>query len=91
MFVLGHMFDPYMQPLITCMVGGFIVANYSNQRKELHRVLDQMSNGVMIAFFTLAGAALDLQSLSETLCVKLFLPRISVVIRTLHDTNKPGW
>ena len=25
MFVMGHMFDPYMQPLITCMVGGFIV------------------------------------------------------------------
>ena len=32
-----------------------------------------------------------LQSLSETLCVKLFLPGISVVIRRLHDTNKPGW
>jgi len=30
-----------------------------------------------------------LQSLSETLCVKLFLPGISVVIRRLHDTNKP--
>ena len=32
-----------------------------------------------------------MQSLSETLCVKLFLPGISVVIRRLHDTNKPGW
>jgi Kef-type K+ transport system membrane component KefB len=82
MFVLGHMFDPYMQPLITCMVGGFIVANYSNQRKELHRVLDQMSNGVMVAFFTLAGAALDLQSLSETIMIStaLFLGRIGAII-----------
>jgi NhaP-type Na+/H+ or K+/H+ antiporter len=82
MFVMGHMFDPYMEPLITCMVGGFIVANYSNQRKELHRVLDQMSNGVMIAFFTLAGAALNLESLSQTIMIStaLFLGRIGAII-----------
>jgi NhaP-type Na+/H+ or K+/H+ antiporter len=82
MFVMGHMFDPYMQPLITCMVGGFIVANYSNQRKELHHVLDHMTSAVMIAFFTLAGAALNLESLSQTILIStaLFLGRIGAIV-----------
>ena len=82
MFVMGHMFDPYMQPLITCMVGGYIVANYSNQRRELHRVLDQITGGEMIAFFTLAGAALDLESLSQTIMIStvIFLGRIGAIV-----------
>ena len=82
MFVMGHMFDPYMQPLITCMVGGYIVANYSNQRRELHRVLDQITGSVMIAFFTLAGAALDLESLSQTIMIStvIFLGRIGAIV-----------
>ena len=73
MFVLGHIMDPYVEPLIICMVGGFVVANYTSQRKELRRVMDLMTAGVMIAFFTLTGAALDLHSLSQTILISLMI------------------
>ena len=57
-------------------------ANYSNQRKELERILDFMTTSVMVAFFTLAGAALDLESLSQTIMIStvIFLGRIGAII-----------
>ena len=62
----NDLFDPY----------------YSNQRKELHHVLDHMTSAVMIAFFTLAGAALNLESLSQTILIStaLFLGRIGAIV-----------
>ena len=82
MFVLGHVIDPYIEPLITCMVGGFVVANYTSQRKELMRVMDMMTASVMIAFFTLTGAALNLHSLSQTILISsvIFVGRIGGII-----------
>ena len=68
-FVVSHLVDPYLQPLIVCMVGGFLLANYSNQRKIFKASLEVVTPTVYVAFFTLAGAALDLKSLAQTVVI----------------------
>ena len=72
-FILGHMFDPYLQPLITCMVGGFVIANFTSRRRALKGVQDRMANIVMVSFFTLAGAALDLTALLQTIYISVII------------------
>ena len=72
-FMLGHMFDPYLQPLITCMVGGFVIANFTSRRRALKGVQDRMAKVVMVSFFTLAGAALDLTALLQTIYISVII------------------
>jgi Kef-type K+ transport system membrane component KefB len=69
-FVVSHLVDPYLQPLIVCMVGGFLLANYSNKKHKIFKAsLEIVTPTVYVAFFTLAGAALDLKSLAQTVVI----------------------
>ena len=90
MFVVAHIVDPYIQPLIVCMVGGFIFANYSTQRQTLKRSLNVVTPAVYVAFFTLAGAALNLKSLTQTIMISsiIFGGRI---VGILVGASFGGW
>ncbi len=66
-------FEVLLEPLLICMVAGFVVTNYTGYRASFRRVLDIASPPVYTLFFTLAGAALALDVLVSTWPIALAL------------------
>lgn len=72
-------FEVLLEPLLICMVAGFVVTNYTGYRTPFRRVLDLASPPVYTLFFTLAGAALALDVLAATWKIALTLFGVRVV------------
>ena len=63
----------FLEPLLVCMVAGFVVTNFSSRRTELHSVLDLVGQPVYVVFFTLVGASLTFGTLVQTWHIALLL------------------
>ncbi len=63
----------FLEPLLICMVAGFVIANFSDRRSSFERILDDTGPGVYVCFFTLAGASLDFDTLLGVWAVALAL------------------
>jgi len=63
----------FLEPLLVCMVAGFVVTNFSSSRTEFQRLVDLVGPTVYIIFFTLTGASLDLNTLVQTWHIALLL------------------
>ncbi|MFQ5453396.1 MAG: cation:proton antiporter, partial [Candidatus Zixiibacteriota bacterium] len=74
-------FEVLLEPLLICMIGSFIVTNYSNYRAELLKILHDIGLAVYIAFFTLTGASLTLDILIKTwpIALALFFVRLGAI------------
>jgi Kef-type K+ transport system membrane component KefB/Trk K+ transport system NAD-binding subunit len=77
----GHQkfgFEVHLEPLLVCMIAGFLVANYTKCRAEFGRLLGDVGPTIFIVFFTLTGACLDLKVLATTwgIAVILFFVRL---------------
>jgi hypothetical protein len=68
-FLLGHMVEPVLQPLLVCAFGGFIVSNYSDASVPFNRMCKSLLQPVSTALFTLTGAALSFTTLASNLWV----------------------
>ncbi|NOX35614.1 MAG: cation:proton antiporter [Deltaproteobacteria bacterium] len=70
-----------LEPLLICMVAGFLVSNTSKIRKEFLKILYDVSLPVYVAFFTLTGASLSLDVLAEAwpVAITLFFTRAIAV------------
>jgi len=70
------------EPLLICMVAGFLVANTSGFRKEFSKILLDIGPSVYIAFFTLTGASLSLGILVQTwpIALALFFARMFAIM-----------
>lgn len=55
--------DFRLEPLLICMSAGFAVQNFSREDKLFIGNLDRVSLPIYLLFFTLAGAALDIEAL----------------------------
>ncbi len=66
-------FELFLEPLLICMIASFVVTNYSKNRAEFLRILHDAGPPIYIAFFTLTGASLELDVLSETWSIALLL------------------
>ena len=62
-----------IEPLLVCMVAGFLAANSRRYRKEFLDLLNCAGPGVYIAFFTLTGASIRLDILADTWPIALIL------------------
>lgn len=71
-------FEVFLEPLLVCMVAGFVVSNFSRFRSDLERALELAGPPVYLAFFTLAGASLELDTLLRTWTIALLL----IAVRT---------
>lgn len=69
--VLG--LEVLLEPLLICMIGSFIVTNYSRYRDEFTRLLVELSPAIYVIFFTLTGASLALDVLASTWVIALVL------------------
>lgn len=63
----------FFEPLLICMVGGFIVANTASCRNEFAGILQEIGPAVYIMFFTLTGASLSLDVVARTWPIALVL------------------
>ncbi len=62
-----------IEPLLVCMVAGFLTANARRYRKEFLDLLNRSGPGIYIAFFTLTGASIRLDILADTWFIALIL------------------
>ena len=71
-----------VEPLLVCMVGSFILVNFTKHRNEFLTILENSGPMVYIAFFTLTGAALELDTLLTTwgIALALFGARLIAII-----------
>ncbi len=62
-----------LEPLLICMIAGFLVSNYGKHRAEFLKILHAVGPPIYVAFFTLTGASLALDVLAATWAVALTL------------------
>lgn len=74
-------FEIYMEPLLVCLIGGFMITNFTPHRDELDEILHDIGPMVYVAFFTLTGISLKLDILLQTLpfAMVLFLVRMGSI------------
>jgi len=66
-------FEFFLEPLLICMIGSFVVTNYSNYRAEFMKILHDVSPFIYVVFFTLTGASLSLDVLAEIWPIALLI------------------
>jgi Kef-type K+ transport system membrane component KefB len=71
-------FEVLLEPLLICMIGGFLISSFSNYRDDFSRILHQVSPIIYILFFTLTGAslALDVLLAAWPIALALFAVRL---------------
>ena len=82
-YVLNHFMDVYthtafnhtlgIEPLMVCIVGSFLVTNYSTYRAEFLRILEKSGPYIYVAFFVLSGAAIELNIIVDVLGITVIL------------------
>ncbi len=67
-----------LEPLLICIIGSFVLTNYSKHRIEFSETLKEISPIIYIIFFTLTGASLSVQTLMSVfgIAVGLFFLRL---------------
>jgi Trk K+ transport system NAD-binding subunit/mannitol/fructose-specific phosphotransferase system IIA component (Ntr-type)/Kef-type K+ transport system membrane component KefB len=71
-------FEMLLEPLLICMIAGFVVTNFTFHRLEFSMILQDVGLSVYIAFFTLTGAslALDILMTAWPIALTLFAVRL---------------
>jgi Trk K+ transport system NAD-binding subunit/mannitol/fructose-specific phosphotransferase system IIA component (Ntr-type)/Kef-type K+ transport system membrane component KefB len=72
-------FEVLLEPLLICMIAGFLVTNYSRYRTEFSVILNDIGPPIYIAFFTLTGASLALGVLAKIWQIALILFAVRLV------------
>jgi Trk K+ transport system NAD-binding subunit/Kef-type K+ transport system membrane component KefB len=72
-------FEVLLEPLLICMIGSFVVTNYSSYRAEFLKILHDVGPPIYVAFFTLTGASLALDILVSIwpIALALFVVRLA--------------
>ncbi|MEO1051521.1 MAG: cation:proton antiporter [Bacteroidota bacterium] len=68
-----------IEPLLICIIGSFLITNYSKFRHEFIKILDDTGPFIYIAFFTLAGSSMSLDLFTQVASVALMLFVIRLV------------
>lgn len=96
-------FEVLVEPLLVCMIGGFLISSFSNYRDDFSRILLQVSPVIYILFFTLTGAGLALDVLLSTwpIALALFAVRLGgifigsfgggMIAKDPMQHNRLGW
>ncbi len=60
-------YEVYIEPLLICLIAGFMITNFTPHRDEFEELLHDVGPVVYVAFFTLTGISLKLDILLATL------------------------
>ena len=70
----SHFFtEIHIEPLLICILGSFIVTNYSSHRPEFLKLIKETGTPVYVMFFTLIGSTISVDVLTKTWLIALFL------------------
>lgn len=74
----GHLLTEYgvhvqLEPLLICATVGFVIRNFSGRGDLLGRAMESAGLPVYVVFFTMAGAALDLEAVRAAWLLALVL------------------
>ena len=74
-------FEMYIEPLLVCIIGSFIMTNFSKHRLEFLKILHDSRNAVYVIFFTLIGASISIGVLATVwlIAIVLFVIRLAVL------------
>lgn len=82
-YLLQHFLNDYtlelyqhsisIEPLLVCIIGSFLVTNYSKYRAEFLSILERIGPYVYTAFFVLSGAAIELGIVESVIGITLVL------------------
>jgi len=82
-YVLSHFVREwsqiYLEPLLICIIGSFVVTNYSKYRDEFRKIIYDTGPAVYVAFFTLTGVSMSLDILIKMWSIALILFAVRVV------------
>lgn len=76
-------FELFFEPLLICIIGGYMVTNYSKFRPEFQFILHRLGPFIYMAFFTLTGLMISIEVLAKVWLIALilfFVRLISVII-----------
>lgn len=69
----------HVEPLLICIIGSFLVTNYSVYRNDFTRIVKELGPYVYIIFFTLTGAMISLEVLATMWFITLILFGVRIV------------
>ena len=69
----------FSEPLLICLIAGFYVTNFSRHAPDFRYLLEEMSPGVFLVFFTLVGIELELDVLQQTWGIVLILFMVRLI------------
>ena len=69
----------HIEPLLICIVGSFLVTNYSVYRNDFTRIVTDLGPYVYVVFFTLTGAMISLEVLAAMWFITLILFGVRIV------------
>jgi len=80
--ILYFNFEIYIEPLLICIIGSFIITNYSKHRIEFQKILHDSRTAVYVIFFTLIGASISLGVLATvwSIAIALFVIRLATLV-----------
>lgn len=76
----------YIEPLLVCIIGSFILTNFSRHREEFVNILEKVGPSIYVIFFTLTGAAISLDMLIEVTGIALILFSVRLLGMILGST-----
>ena len=71
-------FEFFIEPLLVCIIAGFVVSNFTDKRLEFLDIVEKMSPYIYVLFFTLTGLSLSFDVLLTVweLAILLFFVRL---------------
>ena len=75
-------FSLHIEPLLVCIIGSFIITNYTSYRPEFQKIIHDLGPTIYVIFFTLTGASMSLDVLSKIweIAIVLFVIRLGSMI-----------
>ncbi|MBI9057433.1 MAG: cation:proton antiporter [Labilibaculum sp.] len=72
-------FELYIEPLLICILGSFVVVNYGSNRREFTKIIELVVPTIYVLFYTLTGASVSLDVLAQAWSVALLFFIIRLV------------
>eukprot|EP01029_Cantina_marsupialis_P028698 TRINITY_DN777892_c0_g1_i1.p1 TRINITY_DN777892_c0_g1~~TRINITY_DN777892_c0_g1_i1.p1 ORF type:complete len:681 (+),score=45.40 TRINITY_DN777892_c0_g1_i1:203-2245(+) len=72
-------FDLYIEPLLICILGSFVVVNYGRNRREFNKIIEMVVPIIYVLFYTLTGASVSINILKDTWAIALLFFTIRLI------------
>ncbi|EKX48931.1 hypothetical protein GUITHDRAFT_44024, partial [Guillardia theta CCMP2712] len=80
----------HLEPLLMCIVGGFICVNFSSFHHRFCDALQVAAPYIFVPFFTLVGASLDLKTFAASIGFALIVALVRAIC-IFTATSSTGW